>query len=160
METRQSKSCLLGANLVCLTNVKHKTIRRLKLEDLLSYLLCWTFSTRIAYIHWKHWCWSWNSNTLATWCEELIHLKRPWCWERLKVRREGVNRGWDGWMESPTQWTWVWIISGSLWWTGRPGVMQSMGSEKSWTWLSDWTELNEVVMCAVTGFFFQLAFFS
>ena len=50
---------------------------------------------------------SWNSNTLATWCEELTHWKRPWCWERLKVGGEGDDRGWDGWMASPTQWTWV-----------------------------------------------------
>ena len=77
-------------------------------------------------IHWKNWCWSWNSNTLATWCEELTHLKRPWCWERLKVGGEGDNRGWDDWMASPTQWTWVWVNSGSWWWTGRPGVLQSM----------------------------------
>ena len=52
-------------------------------------------------------CWIWNSNTLATWCKELIHLKRPWCWERLKAGVEGDNRGWDGWMASPTQWIWV-----------------------------------------------------
>ena len=45
--------------------------------------------------------------SLATWCEELTHLKRPWCWERLKVGGEGDDRGWDGWMASPTQWTWV-----------------------------------------------------
>ena len=55
-------------------------------------------------IHWKDWCWSWNSNTLATWCEELTHWKRPWCWERLKARGEGDDRGWDGWMASLTQW--------------------------------------------------------
>ena len=58
-------------------------------------------------IHWKDWCWSWNSNTLATSCEELTHWKRPWCWERLKAGGEGDNRGWDGWMASPTRWTWV-----------------------------------------------------
>ena len=56
-------------------------------------------------IHWKEWCWSWNSNTLATWCEVLTHLKRPWFWERLKVGGERDNRGWDGWMASLTQWT-------------------------------------------------------
>ena len=50
---------------------------------------------------------SWNSNTLATWCEELTHWKRPGCWERLKVGGERDDRGWDGWMASPTQWTWV-----------------------------------------------------
>ena len=63
-------------------------------------------------------CWSWNSNTLATWCKELTYLKRPWCWERLKAGREGDDRGWDGWMASPTQWVWVWVDSGSWWWTG------------------------------------------
>ena len=55
--------------------------------------------------HWKDWCWSWSSNTLATWCEKLTHLKRHWCWERLKAGGEGDDRGWDGWMASPTQWT-------------------------------------------------------
>ena len=68
-----------------------------------------------------------NSNTFATWCEELIHLKRPWCWERSRAGGEGDDRGWDGWMASPTWWTWVWVGSGSWWWTGRPGVLQSMG---------------------------------
>ena len=71
--------------------------------------------------------WSWNSNTLATLCEEPTLLKRPWCWERLKAREEGDNRGWDGWMASLTQWTWVWVNSGRWWWTGRPGMLQSMG---------------------------------
>ena len=79
-------------------------------------------------VHWKYWGWSWNSNTLATPCEELTHWKRPWCWEGLGAGGEGDDRGWDGWMASPTQWTWVWLNSGSWWWTGRPGVLQSMGS--------------------------------
>ena len=65
--------------------------------------------------HWKDWYWSWNSNTLATWCKELTHLKRPWCWERLRAGEEGDNRGWDGWMASPIQSTWVWVNSGSWW---------------------------------------------
>ena len=52
-----------------------------------------------------------TSITLATWCEELTHLKRPWCWERLRAGGEGDNRRWDGWMASPTQWTWVWVNS-------------------------------------------------
>ena len=81
-------------------------------------------------VHWNDWCWGWNSNTLATWCKELTHLKRPWCWERFRAGGKGDNRGWDGWMASPTQWTWVWVDSGSWWWTERPGV------------LSDWTELK------------------
>ena len=71
---------------------------------------------------------SWN--TLATWCEELTHLKRPWCWERLREGREVEHRGWEGWMASPTQWTWVWVDSGSCWWTGRPGELQFMGSQR------------------------------
>ena len=91
-------------------------------------------------IHWKDWCWSWNSNTLATSCEELTHLKIPWCWERLRAGGEGEARGWDGWMASPTQWTWVLRSSGSWWLTGRPGALQSMGSQ---TGGHDWgTELN------------------
>ena len=92
-------------------------------------------------IPWKDWCWSWNSNTLATWCKQLIHLKRPLYWERLKVGGEGNDRGWDGWMASLTQWTWVWVNSRSWWWTGRPSMLPSMGSQ-SQTWLSNWTELN------------------
>ena len=79
-------------------------------------------------IHWKDWCWS--SNILATWCEELTHLKIPWCWETLKAGGEGDDRGWDGWMASLTQWTWVWVSSGSWWWTGKPDMLQSMGSQR------------------------------
>ena len=80
---------------------------------------------------------------LATWWEELTHLKRPWCWERLRAGREGDDRGWDGWMASMTQWTWVWVNSGSWWWTGRAacqGELQSMESQRV---RHDWaTELN------------------
>ena len=72
-------------------------------------------------IHWKDWGWSWNSNTLATWCEEPAHWKKPWYWERLKVGGEGDDRGWDGWMAPPTWWTWVWASSGR--WTGKPGML-------------------------------------
>ena len=71
-----------------------------------------------------------NSNTLATWCEELTHLKRPWCWERLRAEGEGDDSEWDGWMASPTQWTWVWVDSRSWWWTGRSVVLQFMGSQR------------------------------
>ena len=96
-------------------------------------------------IHWKDWCWSWNFNTLGTWCEELTHWKRPWCWQRLKAGGEGEDRGWDGWMASPTQWTWVWVNSRSWWWTGRPGMLQSMGLQRvrhDWATELNWTELN------------------
>ena len=81
-------------------------------------------------VHWKDWCWSWNSNTLATSCEQLTHWKRPWCWERLRAGGEGDNRGWDGWMASLTQWTWVSVNFGSRWWTGRPGVLCFMGLQR------------------------------
>ena len=78
-------------------------------------------------------------NTLATWCEEWTHLKKPWCWERLKAG-EGDDRGLNGWMASPIQWTWAWVNSGSWWWTGKPGMMQSMGLQRV---RHDWvTELN------------------
>ena len=56
--------------------------------------------------------------------------KRPWCWERLKAGRQGDSRGWDGWMASLTRWTGVWANFGSWWWTSKPGVLQSMGSQK------------------------------
>ena len=69
-----------------------------------------------------------------------VNLKRSQCWERLKVGREGADRGWDDWMASLTQWTWVWVDSGSWWWTGRPGVLQFMGSQRVG---QDWAnELN------------------
>ena len=71
------------------------------------------------------WCWSWSSNTLATWYEEPTHWKIPWCWERLKAGGEGDSRGWDGWMASPTRLTWVWASSRNWWWTGKPGMSQS-----------------------------------
>ena len=81
-----------------------------------------------------------NSSALATSCEELTHWKRLWCWEGLRAWGEGDNRGWDGWMASPTQWTWVWMNSGSWWWTRRPGVLRFMGSQRVG---HDWaTELN------------------
>ena len=85
------------------------------------------------------WCWSWNSNTLTTWCEELTHWKRLWCWERFRAG-EGGDRRWDSWMVSPTQWTWVWTNSVRQWRTGKPGVRAVHGTAKSQTWLSDWTD--------------------
>ena len=75
-------------------------------------------------------CWSWSSNILATRWEELIHWRRPWCWERLNAGGEGDNGGWDGWMASPTQWTWVWVSSRSSWWTEKLGVLQTIGSQR------------------------------
>ena len=63
-------------------------------------------------------CWRWSCNALATWCKELTQWKRPWCWVKLRTGREGYNRGRDGWMASPTQWTWVWASSGKWWGQG------------------------------------------
>ena len=96
-----------------------------------SILKKWVFVARTD-------CWTWSSNTLVTWCKELTHQKRPWCWERLKAG--GDDRGWDGWMASPIWWTWVWVSSRSWWWTGRPGVLQSMGSQRGGHYWA--TELN------------------
>ena len=82
----------------------------------------------------------------ATWCEELTLWKRLWCWERLEVGGEGDNGEWDGWMASPTKWKWVWVNSGSWWWTGKPGMLQSMGLQRvghNWVTELNWTELNQ-----------------
>ena len=95
---------------------------------------------------WREWCWSWKSSTLATSCEELSHWKRLRCWEGLGAGWERDDRGGNGWMASRTLWTWVWVNSGSWWWTGRPGVLWFM-----WFWLCkepgtteqlNWTELH------------------
>jgi len=92
---------------------------------------------------WKEWCYSWNSSTLATSCEELTHWKRLWCWEGLGAGGEGDDRGCDGWMASLTRWTWVWVNSGSWWWTGRPGVLRFMGLQRvghNWATELNWTK--------------------
>ena len=86
-------------------------------------------------IHWKDWCWGWSSNTLGTWCEEPTHWRRHWCWERVKAEEEEGDKGWDGWMASPIQWTWTWANSRRWWRTGRPGVLKW----QSWTQLGDRT---------------------
>ena len=103
-----------------------------------------SFSSRVA--------WSWNSNTLATWCKELTRLKRPWCWERLKAGREGDDRGWDGRMASLTQWTWVWVSSGSWWWTGKLGVQHSPWGHKE----SDMTERLKWTECDTSKLWTQV----
>ena len=85
-----------------------------------------------------------------TCCKELTHWKRPWYWERLKVGGEGDDRGWDGWMASLTQWTWVWVSSGSWWWTAKPGMLQSMGLQRvkhDWVIELNWTEWSHHGEC-------------
>ena len=74
-------------------------------------------------------------------------LERLWCWEGLGAGGEGDDRGWDGWMSSLTRWMWVWVISRSWWWTGRPTVLRLMGSQRvghDWATEMNWTELNWV----------------
>ena len=77
--------------------------------------------------------------------QELTHWKRPWYWERLKAGGEGDDRGWDGWMASPTWWTWGWASSRSWWWTEKPGMVQSMGLQRvGYNWVTElnWTEMQ------------------
>ena len=85
---------------------------------------------------------------------QQTHWKRPWCWEGLGVGGEGDDRGWDGWMASRTWWAWVWVNSGSLWWTGRPGVLRFMGSQRvghDWATELNWTELTKVIQLIFDG---------
>ena len=88
-------------------------------------------------------------STLATSCKELTHWKRPWCWEGLRAGGEGDNRGWDGRIASLTRWAWVWVNSGSWWWTGRPGVLRFMGSQgvgHDWATELNWLSLQTILI--------------
>ena len=129
--TLPTKVCLVKAMVfsVVMYGCESWTIKKAERQRIDAFeLWCWRRLLRVPWtarrsnqsnlkksvlnIHRKDWCWSWNSNTLATWCKELTHLKRPWCWARLKAGGEGDIRGWDGWMASLTQWTWVWVTPG------------------------------------------------
>ena len=97
-----------------------------------------TMQIQLTYTNWTDIC-----KCLINSCEELTHWKRPWCWEGLGAGGEGDDRGWDGWMASLTQWTWVWVNSGSWWWTGRLGVLWFMGLQRvrhNWETELNWTE--------------------
>ena len=93
-----------------------------------------------------------EAETLILWttsCKELTYWKRPWFWEGLGEGGEGDNRGWDGWMASPIQWTWVWVNSRSWWWTGRPDVLQSMGLQRvrhNWATELTWSQRTETIL--------------
>ena len=123
---------------------------------LLSVGLCYAYQQRKGYIHAE----GNNSKFHVYQLSKLIHLGHlmiyldvPWppdaksqltrkdpVLEKIESRRRGYDRGWDGWMASPTQWTWVWACSGSWWWTGKPSMLQCMGSQidgHNWA-----TELN------------------
>ena len=89
-------------------------------------------------------------------CEELTHWKRLWCWEGLGAGGERDDRGWDGWMASPTLWTRVWVNSGNCWWIGRPGMLQFMGSQgvgHNWATELKWTELKSSLKYRMSSFF-------
>ena len=148
-------------------DVRMGLYRKLSLKELIL-LNCWKRLLRVPQtagrsnqsilkeinIHWKAWFWSWSSNTLATWYEEVTHLKRPWCWEKLRVGGEGDDRGWDGWMASPTPWTWVWVNTGSWWWTGKPGMLQFMGSQRVG---HDWA--TELLIKCILRIIFSICYF-
>ena len=91
-------------------------------KEYMSYKASWVFDSLITQLN--------LCDTLATWFEDLTHLKRPWCWERLRAGGEGDDRGWDDWMASPTQWTRMWASSGRWWRTGKPEVVPFMGSQR------------------------------
>ena len=91
---------------------------------------------------------------------KTVSLKRPGCWEQLKAGGEGENRGQDGWMVWPTQWTRVLASSGSWWWTAKPGVLQSMGSHRTeqlnWSWHIIITRWFPFIVCSVMRLFSEL----
>ena len=149
--------------------------RKLSAEELMLLNWCWSRLLRVPWTARRSnqsilkeispgysldWCWRWSSNTLAAWFEELTHWIRPWCQEKLKAG-EGDDRGWDGWMASQTRWTWVWVSSGSWWWTGKSGVLQSMGSQRvghEWateliTWISNYSKILKQAYYHISHFF-------
>ena len=108
---------------------------------------------------WKDWCWSWNAITLATWCKDLTHLKDPDAGKDWLQEEKGMTED-DGWMASLTQWTWVCVNSGSWWWTGRPGMLWFMGSQRvknDWATELSWTEHTQQEMEGIH--FFELSFY-
>ena len=111
----------------------------------------WMKEWRLAYLNFLPPCWPELLKTI-TWCEGPTHWKRPRRWERLRAGGEGDERGWDGWMASPTQWTWIWASSGNWWWTGKPSVLHAVHEvAKSWARLSDWTTNLYVILLHFSG---------
>ena len=104
-----------------------------------------------------------EAETLILWLPDVknwLTWKKSWYWERLKAGGEGDDRGWDGWMASLTQWTWVWVNSGSWWWTERPSMLQSMGSQQvGYDWA---TELNwkckEHIFCTLLVIIYMIKY--
>ena len=87
---------------------------------------------------------------------ELTHLKRPWYWVRLRAGGKGDDRGWNGWMASPTRWTWVWVNSESWWWTGRPACCSPWGRKESDT--TEQLKWAELKYCLLSCFIFLVAY--
>jgi len=96
----------------------------------------WSYRKSVLNINWKDRSWSWSFSTLATWCEVLTYWINPEL-ERLKARKEGDDRGWDDWMASLTQWKWVWVSFRCWWWTGKPGMLQSMIHRVRHDWINE-----------------------
>ena len=163
----RNKHLLISSAVICM-DVRVGLYRKLSAEELMLLNCgvgedCWesfglqgdptspSYRKSVLNIHFKGWCWSWSSNPFATRCKELTHWKRPWCWERLTEGGEGDDRGWDGWMASPTQRTWVWANSRRWWRTQRPGVLQSMGLDT--TERLNWTRsLRQWMFLTLLGF--------
>ena len=156
--TLPTKVCLVKALvfLVVMYGYENWTINKAESWRIEAFKLwCWKRFLRVPWtakrsnqstlnIHWKDWCWSWSSSTLAICSEEPTHMKRPWCWERLRAGGEEGDRGWGGWMASPAQWTWVWASSRRQWRRGKPGVLQSMGSHRV---RPDWATQQQQFAC-------------
>ena len=90
-----------------------------------------------------------EAETPILWPHDEKNWQRPWCWARMRAGGERDDRGWDGWMASPTQWTWIWVWSRSWWWTERPGVLWFMGSQRvghDWGTELNWQHCNFVYM--------------
>ena len=167
--TLSTKVCLVKAMVfpVVMHGCENWTIKKAEHRRLDAFeLWCWRRLLRVPWtakrsnqsilkkispdVHWKDWCWSWNSNTLASWCKELTHWKRPWCWEGLGARRGGDDRGWDGWMPSLT-------VDMGL--GGLPELVMDReawraavhGVAKSRIRLMDWTELMKSASYEMSG---------
>ena len=171
--TLPTKVCLVKAMVfpVVMYECESLTIKKVEHQCIDAFeLWCWRRLLRVPWmqgdptspswrrsvlgVHWKDCCWSWNSSTLATWCEELTLWKRPWCWERVRAGGEGDDRRWDGWMASLTRWTWVWVGSGSWWWTGRSGMLWFMGLQRvghDWATVLNWTEYFQPVWYSISS---------